>query len=260
MTLLQAMILGLIQGVTEFLPISSSGHLHLAEYFLGLDNLDRYVLFDLACHLGTLLAIVCVFATKIRSLFTTEKTRLYQLGIALLPLFPLVALLKPIKTFYADPAFLGIFFMCTAFILFLGIRFGKIASAEQKQHSRWRDALSIGLWQTAAIFPGVSRSGSTISGARLLGWTPIEAVTFSFLLAIPTILGAVSLELINLWRHPENVADISGAAYLIAFFISFGIGAMALKLFMYLAARNQFSCFAWYCLFLGLAVSFYFYY
>lgn len=258
MTTIDAIILGIVQGLTEFLPVSSSGHLHLVEHFLGLEKLDQYILFDLACHLGALAAVLIVFSPYIRNLFNVDKTRLYQIGIAILPLFPLVLLMKPIKAAYADPSYLGFFFLMTSAILFLGIRFGKtVAAAEQHKH-RWRDALSIGLWQALAILPGVSRSGSTISGARMLGWNATDAVSFSFLLAIPTILGGTVLEFLNWYRHPESVADLPTFLYLSGFLVSFIVGFAALKLLIYLAGRNKFSYFAWYCLFLGLATTWYF--
>lgn len=258
LTTIDAIILGIVQGLTEFLPVSSSGHLHLVEHFLGLENLDHFILFDLACHLGTLLAVFFIFSKYIRELFGANKTRLQQILVATLPLFPLVLLMKPIKAAYADPSYLGVFFLMTAAILFLGIRFGKTVSEQDQTRHRWRDAFSIGLWQALAILPGVSRSGSTISGARILGWNASEAVSFSFLLAIPTILGGTFLELLNWYRHPEKVADLPYAHYLAGFFVSFIVGLAALKLLMFLAGRNKFSYFAWYCLFLGLATTAYF--
>ena len=199
MTTIDAIILGIVQGLTEFLPVSSSGHLKLAQHFLGLQNLDHYLLFDLACHLGTLIAIGLFFFQAIRNLFVGQTTHLRQVVLATLPLFPLVLLMKPIEAAYAEPAYLGVFFLMTAAILFLGVYYGKTSPEGQRHQHVWRDALVIGSWQALAILPGVSRSGSTISGARLLGWSPQEAIVFSFLLAIPAVLGGTSLELLKLW-------------------------------------------------------------
>lgn len=251
MTTLDAIILGIVQGLTEFLPVSSSGHLQLAQHFLGLNNLDDYILFDLACHLGTLLAILIVFSKNIRSLFSKANPTLRLVIIGTLPLFPLVLILKPIKAFYADPSYLGFFFLITAAILFLG---GKAKAITTSTEKKWKEALTIGLWQAAAILPGVSRSGSTITGARLLGWNPQEAVAFSFLLAIPAILGGTTLELIKLWSMPETVPSLPIASYLAGFAVSFVVGMGALKLLMRFAANDKLSYFAWYCLFLGIAV------
>ena len=205
LTLLDAIILGIVQGLTEFLPVSSSGHLKLVQYFLGLQNLDRYIIFDLVCHLGTLLAILIVFFRSIKQLVSTNKTLFWQVVLGTLPLFPLVLMMKPIKAAYASPSYLGFFFLMTAAILFLGCRFGKIVSTAEREKHSWRDALLVGMWQAIAILPGVSRSGSTISGARLLGWNANDAVTFSFLLAIPAICGGTILECFkDLFSAPKH--------------------------------------------------------
>ena len=257
MTTLDAIILGIIQGITEFLPVSSSGHLQLVQHFLGMQELDHYIIFDLVCHLGTLLAIALVFFSNIKNLFQKKSKRFWQVIIGTLPLFPLVFLMKSIKVAYADPSYLGFFFLLTAFILFIGIKFGKSVPLEERNHP-WRDALTIGVSQAIAILPGVSRSGTTISGAKLLGWSANDAVVFSFLLAIPAILGGTILEVFNLWQHPENLIDLPLLTYLLGFTISFVVGFFALKLLMKLALQNKFYYFAWYCLILGLATTFYF--
>lgn len=258
MTTIDALILGFVQGITEFLPVSSSGHLKLLQYFLGLQNLDQYILFDLICHLGTLLAIIIVFSRKIKDLVVYNTTCLKQVFLATLPLFPLVIIMKPIKAVYADPSYLGYFFLITAGILFLGAFFGRQRSEQEQKRFLWRDALIIGTWQAAAILPGVSRSGSTISGARLLGWSPMQAVTFSFILAIPAILGGTVLEGIKLWRHPEYVAYLPITHYVTGFLTSFVIGMITLRLLIRVATHNKFSYFGWYCLVLGLATTAYF--
>src|ERR1700722_19484541 len=123
MTLLQAIILGIVQGLTEFLPVSSSGHLALAQRLLGLENLHQYIIFDLVCHLGTLLAVLFVFRKTLQQLFVTQRALLFKVGFGTLPLFPLLFLIKPIKTLFDQPQFLGLFFFITALLLWCGIRF-----------------------------------------------------------------------------------------------------------------------------------------
>ena len=248
----------LCKGLTEFLPVSSSGHLKLAQYFLGLQDLDHYILFDLTCHLGTLLAIVIIFFSYIKDIFLGQWARLWQVTLGTLPLFPLLALMKPIKAAYADPSYLGIFFLMTAAILFLGVYLGKTLPEQQLRRHTWRDALIIGMWQALAILPGVSRSGSTISGARLLGWSAQEAVVFSFLLAIPAVAGGTILELYKWWQQPAIAADVALEHYFLGAFVSFVVGLAALRLLIVVATHNKFSYFAWYCLFLGLATTCYF--
>lgn len=258
MTTVDAIILGIIQGLTEFLPVSSSGHLELFQHLLGFQHLDQYILFDLICHLGTLLAIFIIFFNQIKELAFHNTLRLKQLALATLPLFPLVLLIKPIKAAYADPGYLGFFFLITSCILFLGVYFGKTAPEQARKQRTWRDALIIGSWQAAAVLPGISRSGSTISGARILGWSPQDAVSFSFLLAIPAILGGSALEIMKLWQHPENIPVISLVHYSLGFFISFIVGLGSLQLLKRLAFHNKFAYFAWYCLVLGIFTIAYF--
>lgn len=251
----EAILLGIIQGATEFFPVSSSGHLELAQLFLGFKDLHKYVLFDLVCHLGTLCAILYLLYPTIVETLKTNRTRFYQICLATLPLFPLVFILKPIKALFNEPQFLGFGFLLTSLLLFAGI----YAAQRQKRAGTWGGALTIGCVQAVAILPGVSRSGSTISAARLLGWQKDEAFTFSFLMAIPAILGGVCLEILQALRapHQEN-ASINTVQFFAAFITSFGVGYLALKLLKRLLDNDRWIYFAWYCLILGIATTYYF--
>ncbi|MCE5319136.1 MAG: undecaprenyl-diphosphate phosphatase [Parachlamydia sp.] len=254
MTSIEAIILGIIQGLTEFLPVSSSGHLILAQKLLGMENLHDYVVFDLVCHLGTLLAIFFVFYRSIISLFTEQRRLFWQVCLGTLPLFPLVLAIKPIKELFNQPENLGFFFLITAFLLWCGIRFGKAKEEKMPETRPWRDPLVIGLFQAFAIVPGVSRSGSTTAAARLLGWSYEEALRFSFLLAIPAILGGISIELLQLFLKAESaLPQIGLVPYAAGFVTSFAVGLGALTWLLRLAAKEKFIYFVWYCLFLGLA-------
>lgn len=256
MTLIEAIILGIIQGLTEFFPVSSSGHLALGQYLLGMRDLHQYIFFDLICHLGTLIALLIVYYSEIKTLFLKNPTGIKQVLIGTLPLFPLVLILKPIKSLFDQPHYLGYFFLFSSFMLAMGIYFGKKATAYQQQKHPFRDACIIGLFQAVAILPGISRSGTTISAGRLLKWNTTEAITFSFLLAIPAILGAITLESFQLlrshWNGDSVSASIGFSQYCAGFIFSFGIGYLALKALMRVAAKEKFSYFAWYCLFIGL--------
>lgn len=249
MTLWDALLLGIVQGLTEFLPVSSSGHLILIEKFLGFQDLQQYILFDLVCHLGTLGAILVVFAASIKELLA-NRVKALQIGIAILPLFPLLFVLKKIKSIFDQPELLGYCFLITALILYIGEKYSKRVPIL----TPYQSALGIGLAQACAIFPGISRSGTTISAARFLGWSPQEAVTFSFLLSIPTILGGIVLESSKLLSHPPPPIPIS--AYLIGAISAFFIGWLSLKLLIRLVGTAKFSFFAWYCAFLGLLILF----
>jgi undecaprenyl-diphosphatase len=256
----EAIILGIIQGLTEFFPVSSSGHLILGQAFLGFTSLENYLIFDLVCHLGTLMSIFCLFFRSIREIIQKDFSRCFQIFLATLPLFPLAFFLKPIKSLFNQTEFLGCFFFITALLLWLGIRFGTQASSDQLYRKRWRDPLIIGLFQALALLPGVSRSGSTISGARLIGWNASEAILFSFLLAIPVILGGTVLEGLSLYLKNDYTAfsTLPLSAYFMGFLTAFISGTLALTLVIRLAVKNQFMYFVWYCIGLGIFSTVYF--
>lgn len=259
MSTLEAIILGIIQGVTEFFPVSSSGHLQLFTSLLGLSHLNHLILFSLVCHLGTLLAIFCVFSEQIKRTIQYDHTRLIQICLAILPLFPLLLIMKPIKAVFADPHYLGFCFIITAFLLYIGIQSNQEASLLKLQKNRWRDAFMIGTFQAFAILPGISRSGATISIGRRLGWTYQEAASFSFLLAIPTILGGTVLEILQLWKTPAaDMPSIGWLQYSAAFLTSFFVGYLALSWLMRVAVKGKFIYFVWYCLAVGIFSLIYF--
>jgi len=258
MTTFEAILLGIIQGITEFLPVSSSGHLQLAKSLLGIKHLDKYIIFDMVCHIGTLFSIFIIFSKEIRQSLT-DRTRLLQVIIAILPLFPLLLILKPIKSLFAQPEYLGYFFLTTALILYLGVRFGWQESKANAEKKKWRDPFLIGVCQAAAILPGVSRSGSTITGGRLLGWNMQDAISFSFLLAIPTILGGLVVETSQMLKTPEASQPlISWQQYIAGFLASFIMGYAALSYLLKVAGKNKFMYFVWYCLFIGIFSLIYF--
>jgi undecaprenyl-diphosphatase len=255
MTTWQAFLLGLIQGITEFLPISSSGHLALGQYLLGFENLQDYILFDLVCHLGTLAAIFFVFFPIIKESLNIHHNRFWQIVLGTLPLFPLVLILKPIKALFDQPQFLGPCFLVSAALLFASLywRFPFY------NKTKWQDPLTIGLFQAAAILPGISRSGATISAARLLGWSKESALQFSFLLAIPAILGGTVLEGWQAWRTPaQTLLLLDPWVFVVGFCTSCIVGCLSLWILIRLVIQDKWSYFAWYCLALGTATTVYF--
>lgn len=259
MTLFEAIILGIVQGITEFLPVSSSGHLKLVQVLLNFENLNRYIIFDLICHLGTLLAIFIMFWKEIKESILTNRTKLFQVILGTLPLFPLLLIMKPIKAIFNDPQYLGYCFMLTSLILYLGIKLEQLKSIPLLEKHRFTDPLLIGISQSAAILPGISRSGTTISAAKILGWPADKAITFSFLLAIPAILGGTIIESYQIFFKNEAVVlpNASPLHYIFAFLTSFVFGYFSLLLLKRLARKQKFMYFVWYCLIIGILTNLY---
>lgn len=204
MTLLQAVLLGLVQGATEFLPVSSSGHLLLLEHLMRVPESTRLAL-TAALHIGTALALFGYFARRIGRLVSgvwspeagRRRASLRFAGMILLGSVPAAAvglgLGDAVDAAFARPWTAGVMLLVTGGLLF-ATRFAR----DRRRPVGWRFALVIGLAQAAAVMPGLSRSGATIGVALLLGVGAVEAFEFSFLLSIPAVLGAAGLELAGL--------------------------------------------------------------
>ena len=243
MTFLQALILGIVQGITEFFPVSSSAHLRLFKKIMHIPDGEHLLYFDLLCHAGTLLALIIYLRKEILPAF--RQFGLYF--IALLPLIPAYFLLKPVRVALSDPSYLGFFLLVTAGLLFA-------ASFRYKATvPKWTHALLIGMAQAFALIPGISRSGSTIAMARFCGWKLIDGAKFSFLLSIPTIFGGELLETIKfLHGTSESAGVIPGPSYAIGFLASFGCGLFSCRAVFWIYERGSIRPFAWYCVTVGL--------
>lgn len=242
MSLFQALILGLVQGLTEFFPVSSSAHLRLAKWLLGIQDGEHLLPFDLFCHFGTLLALLWYLRKDVWKILSSFRSiALYFL--ALIPLIPAYFLLSPLRKAVSHPAYLGFALIFTAFLLF-----SATLRKETKLEKKWKDVLCIGLMQTLALVPGISRSGSTISAARLLGWNWLDAARFSFLLAIPTILGG---EILELMKHGIHLGA-SPSCYIGGFTSSLLCGLLSVRFVFAIYEKERVAPFAWYCLILGI--------
>lgn len=253
MSILHALLLGLLQGITEFFPVSSSAHLKLAKHFFGMEGSEAQVVFDLVCHLGTLAALLFFLR---RELLNLKKEDLKVFFFALVPLVPAYFLLKPLRDLASEINLLGFFLILTGCLLFLGDKFRFTRKSKPGGTS---DVMMIGSMQALALIPGISRSASTIVGARVLGWSPAKAVRFSFLLAIPTIIGGNCLELLKIAISKEPLGALSWSTCAVGFFASCLMGLAAVGIGFKLLERGCFKPFAWYCLILGIIVSIYFY-
>ncbi|RKU06472.1 hypothetical protein C6502_19735 [Candidatus Poribacteria bacterium] len=266
MTILEAIVLGVLQGITEFLPVSSSGHLVLMQHFLGIK--ESKVFFEVMLHFGTLGAVIIVYYQLIGSLVQTGVSTLFQadfyrqprLTIAntpdlrliwflLLGSIPtgLIALLfkDSLEAIFGKPMVVAGMLIITGLILQLS-RLGQRRRETETPLQVWHTPL-IGIAQGLAIIPGISRSGSTISISLLLGLSPQVAAQYSFLLSIPAILGAVILKL-------RDIGEITIAPTVIVAgtLTSFIIGYIALRFLLAMLSRGKFSVFSYYCFALGI--------
>lgn len=258
MSTLHAFIIGLLQGLTEFLPISSSAHLKLAKLLFGIENSEAQIIFDLMCHLGTLIAVLVYFRHEIHSLWTVDRKKLTLLFLATIPLAPCYFLLKPLRDWCSTPQCLGACVMCTSFILFAGQKW----RIKPERHSTFKgnikEALLIGTMQAGALIPGISRSASTISCARILGWQAKDAVTFSFLLSIPTVIGGNLLEIIKIATSTTDALSIPIHTCIIGLLTSCVMGLLMVRIALAFLQKGNLKPFAWYCLCAGIAMTIYF--
>ncbi|MCP5056563.1 MAG: undecaprenyl-diphosphate phosphatase [bacterium] len=253
---LEAAWLGIVQGLTEFFPVSSSGHLVIAETLLG--HIGEGVLFEIAVHVGTLVAILAFYRERIVGLLVGLRAREAEawryagkLVLATLPAVVAGLTAKPfIESLFGEPRLIVLTLLATGALLLTIRRTQPHARAEVPS---WSQAFWIGCAQMLAIAPGISRSGSTLAAALALGVAPLAATEFSFLMAVAAITGAAVLAI------PD--ASAADSATLIAC----GIGAVAaavsglfaLRAFVRLLERQRFHLFAYYCFAAALAFAAY---
>jgi len=248
MSWLHALFLGLIQGVTEFFPVSSSAHLKIFKQFFGISA--ETVIFDLFCHLGTVLALVVYFRQDIADILFYHPRRLMPFAVALSPLVPFYFLLKPIREALSKPEYLGFCLIGTAGILFAA----SLLRKNTQQEIALKDALWIGALQGVALIPGISRSAATIGAGLWRGATHFEAVRFSFLLSLPAVAGGIFLELV---KTKPSVETVSWGHCWIGFATAAIIGLAAVRFAIPLLQRGTLRPFAGYCLIAGILLSLY---
>ena len=252
MSLIQAIVLGIIQGLTEFLPVSSSGHLAIAEHLFGsfLSQEKVPLAFDVLLHFASAMAILLVLRKDVLSLLTTRRRLIPLLAIASIPAAVAGLLLEEHfeAARHSMPA-VGGALVFTGLVLALCERIGRREREIEK--TRAVDATTVGLAQVLALMPGVSRSGMTISGGLMRGMTREACVRFSFLLAIPVIVGAAVL-------HVPKMRDMAGqgnaAALAIGAAASFAASVAAITFLLALVRRTSLAVFSYYCVPLGMIV------
>ncbi len=255
MDILQAFILGVLQGLTEFIPVSSSGHLSLAEHFLNI-HLDEANLltFDILIHFATALGLIIFYMKDIYELFTKQHRQLLYLALASVPVFLMGAFFADnIEIAKSRMIVVGIGFVGSAIFLTGGEVFA-VKKIDKNEPVKLIDAILIGLAQAVALLPGVSRSGATIGSGLICGVNRQRAVDFAFMLGIPAFLGATAWRLINFSPSGTN---LSLSAILVGTFTAFGLTFVAIPLTIRLVRGGKLLWFAAYCFILGIAVIFY---
>lgn len=257
MEIWKAIIVGIVQGLAEFLPISSSGHIVLTQFLLEIK--ESGILFEVILHVGTLLSVVLYFWKKLwgmmRSLWTPElkeeRNWIWMLALATVPavilvLTPLGGLFEGV---YDNPVIVSGLLLVTGALLLTP----KVIKPKQKDLN-WKTALLMGVGQAFAILPGISRSGSTITAGLLSGVEPKKAAEFAFLMSLPAILGAVV-------KERDAFASLSGdliTPYLMGAGAAFLCGILAIYLVMDAVKRGKLQYFAYYCFAAGILGMIYF--
>ncbi len=266
MTILQSIILGIIQGLTEFLPISSSAHLVITPYILGwtIPTQEGFT-FDVLVQLGTLVAVIAYFRNDLWSIlravlvgitnkrpFSEPMARLgWLLVLATLPAIIAGLFFKDlVEQAFASPLAAALFLLVTAALLVVAERIGH--RTRQMEAVNWKDALIVGFFQAISLLPGVSRSGATISGGMIRDLDRPTAARFSFLMAVPVFLGAGALAIVDLVKLPNAFVQVP--TLVAGFITSMVVGYLSIRwLLGYLAKRSLYS-FAIYCVALCLLV------
>ena len=250
----QGAVLGVVQGLTEFLPISSSGHLVVAQAAVGLSIPG--VLVEVTLHVATLLAVLIVYWTRLGELVAGairgDRTAWGYVGLLVLGTIPAGA----IGLLFADwfeRAFDSLLMVGVSFLVTAGILWStrRIQIVMVKQTPSWTGAFSIGLAQALAVMPGISRSGSTIAAGLWLGLDPVRAAEYSFLLAVPAILGAAILQLPHL---SGDLGSVGIGPLAVGFVCALVSGVLAIRALVGLLRKGGFHRFAPYCFLLGIVV------
>ncbi|MEG1611098.1 MAG: undecaprenyl-diphosphate phosphatase [Alistipes sp.] len=254
MDIIQAIILGIVQGITEFLPVSSSGHLQIAKALMGLELPDNLA-FDVALHAATVLSTIVVLWSEIwrliKGLFTRrfneEKAYILKIVLSMIPIGIVGLLLKDhLNAMLESPAILvivGVMLLLTATLL----AFAYYAKPRQKEHISYRDAFIIGVAQSIAAMPGLSRSGTTIATGLLLGNKKAAVAQFSFLMVLAPIMGEALLG----FMEKGSSTGIATVPLLAGFLTAFVVGCLACKFMIEIVKRGKLIWFAIYCAFAG---------
>ncbi|OUQ80705.1 UDP-diphosphatase [Flavonifractor sp. An100] len=261
-------VLGFVQGVAEFLPISSSGHLTLLQHFFGMEEPDN--LFNILLHFATLMA-VCVYYIQdvlemiveffrgIAAVFSRNPSRghppearrlVFLIIVGTLPLFVVLLVKDYVEALGSNPVFVSCALLVTGCILFFSDRMS--GGRKNARSATVKDVLLVGLAQGCATIPGLSRSGCTISAGVAVGFDRKFAVRYSFLMSLPAVLGATILEVKDVLGAEGGLPEGVLPKYLLGMVIAGVVGYFAIRLVNLLADKGKFGAFAYYCWAAGL--------
>lgn len=266
---LMAILLGFVQGVAEFLPISSSGHLTLLQFFFGMEEVDN--LYNILLHFATLIAVCIAYRRDIREMILEffrgvaalltrrgareagrppEARRLVMMVIVgTLPLLLVLPIEGAVEGLGGNPAVVALMLMVTGCLLYLSDRLAR--GSKNARTATVKDALLVGVAQGIATVPGLSRSGTTISAGMMLGFERKFAVRYSFLLSLPAVLGATLLKVIKALTGEVEVDLALLPKYLVGMVVAGVVGYFAIQLVKLLADKGRFGKFAYYCWIVG---------
>ena len=269
MTYFMSILMGIIQGVAEFLPISSSGHLALFQTFFGMENMEeKYMFFTVLLHFGTLISVCMVYwrdiVDMIREFFLgiaalagrkdtgvappPARRMVMLIIIATVPLFVMVFLQDAVNQLFSNSIMVSCALLATGFILYFSARMAR--GHLTAKNATVADALIVGCGQALAVIPGLSRSGTTISVGMMRGFDRAFAVRFSFLMSLPAVLGANVLEIKDALASNFPIEELP--MYLVGVAVSAVVGYFAIRLVKSLSDKGKFGKFAYYCWAVGL--------
>ena len=257
MTIWLAILLGVVQGLTEFLPVSSSGHLVLIQTFFGGSNPEAdYMLFDVLLHFGTLVSVFIAFWGDVRELLVEFfgwvrdgfklRNRPYRrfimmVLITIIPMFPVLLVKDQLDALFSNTMFVGCALLVTAVVLML----------KDAANATWLDAFLVGCAQAVAVVPGISRSGSTICAGLFRGFSRDFAVRFAFIMSLPVVFGANLLEIGDAVAQAESTG-IPVSMYILGVVVAMISGLLAIRLIRLVTNKGHFRPFVVYCGLVGV--------
>ncbi len=252
MTLIEAIILGIVQGLTEFLPISSSGHLLLVEYLFGIQEGNLF--FNILLHIASLLAVVIVMRKELMKMIKNPFSKQSKsIVLCCFVTIVIVLLLNFTIDKFTSVAYLGFgFFISAIVILITHVRSKKTYQKNKAYGIDYKDSIIIGIAQGFATLPGISRSGSTITTAILIGNNKEESANFSFLISIPIIVGALIFDILKEWT--ETIANVSAINCIVGFVVSFFMALVSIKWMYNIIKKRSWLGFSIYLFILSIIV------